>query len=214
MWNVILFPLININAFFTILIIPTYLSSFPPSHSNMIMFLNHVSNSGKFLAWQRAALERLTFPIQNKKPEPVCSITTLETPVRTTLQCLYNLRRHKIPITKAKTKLPARKPCLMVVSQYATSVDQLIDPNSFSTRMMNASTSLQWLITYEITRHRHWWSSFPAVLLVSYFLVYFLHLIQLGHPPLFFQSNPAPVSTLFTLLSTDINIYTTSQYLG
>ena len=89
-------------------------------------------------------MERLTFPIQNKKIEPVCSITTPETPVRMTLQwCLYNLRRHKILIKKAKTKLPAKGPCLVIVSENASNVDQLTDPNSFSTCMMNASTFLQ-----------------------------------------------------------------------
>ena len=36
-------------------------------------------------------------------------MTTPETPVRTILQCLWNLQRHtKIPVTKAKTKMPAK----------------------------------------------------------------------------------------------------------
>ena len=62
----------------------------------------------------------------------------------------------KNPITKAKTKLPAKSPCLLIVSQHASKVDQLTDPTSFSTCMMNASTFLQWFITYEITRNQ--WS--------------------------------------------------------
>ena len=62
----------------------------------------------------------------------------------------------KNPITKAKTKLPAKSLCLVIVSQYESGVDQLTDPNSFSTCMMNASTFLQWFITYELTRNQ--WS--------------------------------------------------------
>ena len=79
-----------------------------------------------------------------KKLEPVCSSTTPETPVRTTLQCLYNLRRHKIPITKANSKSPAKMPLsLVIVSENASNVDQLTDQSLFSTCMINESTFLQ-----------------------------------------------------------------------
>ena len=48
-------------------------------------------------------------PLTELKLEPVCGITTPETPVRAILQCLWDLQRHtKIPVTKAKTKLPAK----------------------------------------------------------------------------------------------------------
>ena len=63
------------------------------------------------------------------------------------------------PITKAKTKLPAKSLCLVIVSQCASKVDQLTDPNSFSTCMMNARTFLQWFIMYELTCNQWWWSS-------------------------------------------------------
>ena len=118
------------------------------------------------------------------------------------------------PHHKGQNQIACKSPCLVIVSQYASNVDQLTDPNSFSTCMMNASTFLQWFITYELTRNQWWWSSFPDVLLVSYSLIYFLHFIQLSQPSLYFSKITQPQYRLSLPLCRQIyTINTTSQYL-